>query len=401
MQNRYHGSAPVSLKKRRRRKSAPLAEIYDGIFEILHVEAEIDHVAILDDVLLALAAQQSLFLCRRDAAAADHVVEIDRFGADEAALDVGVNFARGLRGLGAVFDGPGAALVLAVGQERDEAEQRVGALDQAVEAGLLNAEVLEEHRAVLTVELGDVLLELGANRQNLRALAVGELLDLLEILVAILIRKAVLVHVRSVDDGLEAQKIGGRDELSVVGRNLERARALARVEVLGKSREELDLVQELLVALGHLRRLFHAAVDHLKVSHDELQVDRLNVAEGIDGDVRAGVGHDVHDVLIVEAAHDVDNGVRAADVLEELVAEARALARALDEARDVDKLDDGGSLLLGVVHLGELIEALIGNGHHADVRLNGAEGVVGAFRARVGDRVEESGLADIRQSDDS
>ena len=170
--------------------------------------------------------------------------------------------------------------------------------------------------------------------------------------------------------------------------------------MLGKSREELDLVQELLVALGHLRRLFDAAVDHLKVGHDELQVDRLNVAEGIDGDVRAGVGHDVHDVLIVEAAHDVDNGVRAADVLEELVAEARALARALDKTRDVDKFDDGGSLLLGVVHL-ELVEPLVRNGHHADVRLNGAEGVVGAFRARVGDRVEESGLADIRQSDDT
>ena len=109
----------------------------------------------------------------------------------------------------------------------------------------------------------------------------------------------------------------------------------------------------------------------------------------------------MHDVFIVKAAHDVDNGIRAADVLEELVAEARTLACALDKTRDVDKFDDGGGLLLGVVHLGELIEALIGNGHHADVRLNGAEGVVGAFRARVGDRVEESGLADIRQSDDT
>ena len=160
-------------------------------------------------------------------------------------------------------------------------------------------------------------------------------------------------------------------------------------------------MQELLVALGHLRGLFDAAVDHLKVGHDEFQVDRLNVAEGVDGDVRARVGHDMHDIFIVEAAHDVDNGVRAADVLKELVAETRTLARALDEARDVDKFDDGGGLLLGVVHLGELIEALVGNGHHADVRLDGAEGVVGALRARVGDRVEESGLADIRQSDDS
>ena len=173
-------AATTGKRERRRVFGSKGMEIYDGIFEILHVEAEIDHVAILDDVLLALAAQQSLFLCRRDAAAADHVVEIDRFGADEAALDVGVDLARGLRGLGAVFDGPGAALVLAVGQERDEAEQRVGALDQAVEAGLLNAELLEEHRAVLAVELGDILLELGADRQHLRALAVGELLDLQE-----------------------------------------------------------------------------------------------------------------------------------------------------------------------------------------------------------------------------
>ena len=109
----------------------------------------------------------------------------------------------------------------------------------------------------------------------------------------------------------------------------------------------------------------------------------------------------MHDVFIVEAAHNVHDGVGAADVLKELVAKSRALARALDKTRDIDKFDDGGGLLLGVVHLGELIEALVGNGHHADVRLDGAEGVVGAFRARVGDRVEESGLADIRQSDDT
>ena len=312
-----------------------------------------------------------------------------------------MDLARGLRGLGAVFDGPGAALVLAVGEEGDEAEQRVGALDQAVEAGFLNAELLEEHRAVLAVQLGNVLLELGADGQHLRALLFGKLLDLLEILVAVLIGKAVLVHVRGVDDGLEAEKIGGRDEVGVVFRNLKGARALACVEVLCKVGEELDLVQELLVALGHLRRLFDAAVDHFEVCHDELQVDGLNVAQGVDGDVRARVGHDVHDVFIVEAAHNMHDGIGAADVLKELVAETCALARALDKTRDVDKFDDGGGLLLGVVHLGELVEALVGDGHHADVRLDGAEGVVGALGACVGDGVEQSGLADVRKSDDT
>ena len=95
------------------------------------------------------------------------------------------------------------------------------------------------------------------------------------------------------------------------------------------------------------------------------------------------------------------DGVGAADVLKELVAETCALARALDKTRNVDKFDNGGGLLLGSIHLGELVEPLVGHGHHADVRLDGAEGVVGALRARVGDRVEESGLADVRKSDDT
>ena len=376
-------------------------EIHDRFSVCLHVEAEVDHIAVLNDVLLALAAEKALLLRGGNAAAADHIVEIDRLGTDKAALDVGVDLAGGLRRLGAVFDRPGAALVLAVGEEGDETEQGVRALDEAVEAGLLNAELFKEHRAILTVQLSNVLLKLGADGQHLCALLFGELLDLLEILVAVLIGKAVFVHVRSIDDGLEAQKIGRRDQLGVVLGNLEGARALARVEVLGKVGEELDLVQELLVALGHLCSLFHAAVDHLKVRHDELQINRFDVAEGIDGNVCIGVGHDVHDVFIVEAAYNVHDGVGAADILKKLVAETRALARALDKTCDVNKFDNGGGLLLGVVHLGELVEALVGDGHHADVRLDGAEGVVGALRARVGDRVEESGLADVGKSDDT
>ena len=182
---------------------------------------------------------------------------------------------------------------------------------------------------------------------------------------------------------------------------VERAGGLARVEVRGQRLEHLGLVQELLVALGGLRGLLHAAVYHLEVSHDELKVDRLNVAQRVDRRCDARVGHDVHDVLVVEAAHDVDNGVRAADVLEELVAEPRALARALDKTRDVHELDDGGRLLVRVVHLGELVEPLVRHGDDADIRLNRTERIVGALRARAGDGVEEGALAHIGQPHDT
>ena len=63
-------------------------------------------------------------MCIRDSAAAasHHLVEIDGLRANEAPFYVRMDLACGLGGLGALFDGPGAALVLAVGQERDEAD---------------------------------------------------------------------------------------------------------------------------------------------------------------------------------------------------------------------------------------------------------------------------------------
>ena len=44
----------------------------------------------------------------------------------------------------------------------------------------------------------------------------------------------------------------------------------------------------------------------------------------------------------------------------------------------------------------------VGHGDDADVRIDGAEGIVGRLRlAGAGDGVEEGGLADVGQSDDS
>ena len=62
-----------------------------------HVEAEVDHVAVLDHVLLALGPQQALLLGGgHTAAAGHHLVEVDGLRPDEAPLDVGVDLAGGL-----------------------------------------------------------------------------------------------------------------------------------------------------------------------------------------------------------------------------------------------------------------------------------------------------------------
>ena len=93
-----------------------------------------------------------------------------------------------------------------------------------------------------------------------------------------------------------------------------------------------------------------AALQHLHVGEDQLQIDGLHVPHGIDAAVH--VGH----VLVVKAPDDVQYGVHLTDVAEKLVAEPLTLAGALDEARDVHKLHYGGGELVRVVHTGQIVQ---------------------------------------------
>ena len=89
-------------------------------------------------------------------------------------------------------------------------------------------------------------------------------------------------------------------------------------------------------ALGALAPPGH---EHL-VGEQQLEVDRLGVGDRID----AAVG--VRDGLVVEAAHDVRQRVRCAQVPEILAAEAAvARAAAAHETRDIGELHRRGHLL--------------------------------------------------------
>ena len=97
------------------------------------------YVAVLHDVVLALKAHFARFFRPTLAAARDEIIKSDHLGADEAALKVVVDHARGLRGLPAFRDRPRAHLHLACGKVADEAELRKGALDDELQPALLRA----------------------------------------------------------------------------------------------------------------------------------------------------------------------------------------------------------------------------------------------------------------------
>jgi hypothetical protein len=107
------------------------------------------------------------------------------------------------------------------------------------------------------------------------------------------------------------------------------------------------------------------------------------------------------DVVVVKAAHHMDNGIGHADVAQKFVAQALSPTGPLHQAGDVHKLDDRRGGLFRVVHLGQPVQTGVGDGHHAHVGVDGAEGIVGALSTGVGDGVKQGALAHIGQTHDS
>ena len=135
-------------------------------------------------------------------------------------------------------------------------------------------------------------------------------------------------------------------------------------------------------ASGFLLQGGQAAFQAVEVGQHQLGLDRLGVADWVDAAFH--VGH----VPILEAAQHVDDGVHFADVGEELVAEALALARAADEPSDVDELDRRRDDLVGVHDRIERFQAWIRHHYDADVRLDRTERIVRGLRLRRRERVE-------------
>ena len=185
---------------------------------------------------------------------------------------------------------------------------------------------------------------------------------------------------------------------------VEAAGGLAGAQVVGQLLQPGGLGGGTLVvaALGGLGHAAGAVLHHFQVGQDQLVVDGVNVRDGVHGLGLGDVLHHMDDVVVVKAAHHMHDGVALADVAQELVAQAGTLAGTLHQTGDVHELHDGGGLFVGLPHLGQLVQTLVRHGHDAAVGLDGAERIVGRLRVLGGgDGVEQGGLADVRQADDT
>ena len=140
----------------------------------------------------------------------------------------------------------------------------------------------------------------------------------------------------------------------------------------------------------------NALFEAFEIGQHQFRLDGLGIADWVDLVV------DVLDIVVLKTAQHVDDRVHFADIAEELIAQPFALARPADQARDIDKAELGRDDLLATGNRRQFVQPRIGHADIADVRFNRAERIVGRLRRlRLGQRIEQSGLADIRQSDDT
>src|SRR5579864_3594034 len=108
---------PSSPRRRARRDVASSAEASTSPLRssqaMSDVEPDLQHVAVLHLVVLAFNAKLARLLGRLPRAQAEELVPADHLGADEPALQVGVDHPRALGGLGAGAEGPRPALLVA------------------------------------------------------------------------------------------------------------------------------------------------------------------------------------------------------------------------------------------------------------------------------------------------
>ena len=361
----------------------------------LHVEQEVHDIAILYHVVLAFGADEACFLGGVPAAVLQEIAVAQGFGADEAAFEVSVNHACALWCLVACMERPGTAFLFACGKEGAETEDFVTLANDGVEARFLHAEFLKEFSLVGGFHRGKFFFDLAADHDDFVTVLGGVFLQLVHVGVAG--QDVVFLHVCAVEERLCGQE---REIL------YNEFHFFAVVHYGAGCLAFLEGVAELFASgeaglgfgtthTGCLGFGGEALFDGVEILQDQFGFDDFNVADRIYGTVH------VHDVFVVEAADDFHDGFAFTDVREELVAEAFALGGALYKACNIHKFCNGGNDGFWVVYLDQFIEAAIRHAHHAHVRFDGAEGVVGRFGACVGDGVKDGGLAYVREAYDT
>ena len=170
-----------------------------------------------------------------------------------------------------------------------------------------------------------------------------------------------------------------------LGLALDEPRRLTLTQQRDRPIDEVDHLFGILVAaFGFFAQAVDAPLQAVEIGEHQLGLDRLDIGDRVDAALN------MRDVGILEAAHHMCDGIDLADIGEELIAEPLAFRGTAYQPRDIHEGQPGRDDLGRFGELGERLEPRIGHRHFADIRLDGAERIIGRLRRRrFGQRIEE------------
>ncbi len=348
-------------------------------------EAEVDDVAVGDGVVFTFEGGKAGFFGLLFGTGFDEVVVGDDLGADEAAFDIGMDLAGGLGCEGAFTDRPGADLVFTDGEEGDEAEEVEGLAGEAVDGGFGEAEGFEEFVAFLFgLELTDLQFLECVEEDGLDLAWVGDGFGEA-------IGFALFVAVDDDQERFEGEEAETADAFGLFGGELDGTERLFLFEDGDTASEGFEFFSLLAVAGA-----FEFAFEFIGAFLGEVEVgDEEFEGEGLDISKRIDAGGGVEDGGVLEATHDVADGVHLADFGEPLV-----LALLIDtQGGEEVELDLGRLLFMRLVHLTEDVEPGVADMSDPLDRLARLEFMPSGFGA--GEELKEGMFAGLWQSDDS
>ena len=204
-------------------------------------------------------------------------------------------------------------------------------MDDAVQARLAEAEVLQKIHLVGVVELRDLGFDRRAYRHHLGTFADRMGAHFVQQLIAAL--QACFIHVGDVEHRLDGDQVELAELRFFFRRQRQGACRFPGIEMRLHALEQVVLGDGFLGAgLGVLARTLGSFGNEVEVGQRQFGVDDFGVADGVH------FFHDVDDVVVHERAHNVHDRIGLADVRQERIALALALAGAFNQAGDVHEL---------------------------------------------------------------
>ena len=123
--------------------------------------------------------------------------------------------------------------------------------------------------------------------------------------------------------------------------------------------------------------------------------------DGLDIRNRINFTRHVDDVVVFKTTHHIQDAVSLADIREKLVAQTFTLGSTCHQAGNVDKLGNGILHFLRLDDRLQHLHACVWHLDNSDIRLYRAKRIIRCFYSRLGQRIEQGGLAHIGQTDNS